>query len=152
MSYHHWPTYLPSSDIIRWTLTYLPTLKSDAICGWPLSLISSVAWVLCPTVHNYVMKKLQFGQPKLMHFSKSKKGFVKIFDCSALKKKVDKRKQPTAYLKATKWKEYMYNQLINMSQISELGITVDVCVIGTITHQSLIAHLASVCNVVNFNF
>ena len=32
-----WPTYPPSSDTIRWVLTYLPTLKSDAICGWPMA-------------------------------------------------------------------------------------------------------------------
>ena len=34
---HPWPTHLPKSDIIRWILTYLPTLKSDVICGCSLT-------------------------------------------------------------------------------------------------------------------
>ena len=39
-----WPTYPPSSDTIRWALTYLPTLKSDAICGCPLIVSLIMIW------------------------------------------------------------------------------------------------------------
>ena len=60
---HFWPTYLPKSDIIRWSLTYLPTLKSDVICGCSLMLIGR------PACLNLVLLSVLFNMRdgKLFH-------------------------------------------------------------------------------------
>jgi hypothetical protein len=66
-----WPTHLPTSDIIRCTLTYLPTQKSDVICECSLTDKKgngrkSTIWVnscslICRFIGEYLIHLLPYS-------------------------------------------------------------------------------------------